>query len=310
MKRLKSPLVFICCLCFYFCAQAQYPCSVRFYISGNDDFPISAQKNTYQLIKNDSAYRVLNTSLSEVVWELDSLPAGNYTLRMTADSMHLASFYQVKLDSGNVYSYNIHVSKTRERRSVRDSSSSSPEKMEVSLNMLYGHNRGQENMPRNFNELYSGEFAYNWYTALSRFYTIGGKMGLQYAKAPFYNDTSRYLGERTLEKFYSSLIITMGYMNRFTFYNNKLPHREGLKLDVGINYNLPLFFKEVLRVNDDTRLVTRYIHRFNDVSAMVRLAYKYVGVQADYHPFAYLRSAYIEAPKLRVGVVFLIPITD
>ncbi len=80
-------------------------------------------------------------------------------------------------------------------------------------------------------------------------------------------------------------------------------------LDVGLIYHFPLSFKEILKVNDDTKTITRHIHNYTDFTAMARIGYKYIGLQAEYSLTNFLRRKYIETPQLRVGLVFYIPLS-
>jgi hypothetical protein len=153
----------------------------------------------------------------------------------------------------------------------------------------------------------SGEFSFNMYKAVLKHYSLGIKYGYQYANTKFYNDTTHYLGKQTLSKHYSSNIINIGFVNRFTFFNNQKIHNDGLKLDIGIMYNFPLSFKEITRVTEKTTQIARHIHRYNDFSAIVRLGYKNIGLQAEYNITNFLLMKYTEIPTLRVGLVFFIP---
>jgi hypothetical protein len=72
-------------------------------------------------------------------------------------------------------------------------------------------------------------------------------------------------------------------------------------------YNFPLSFKEITRVTEKTTQIARHIHRYNDFSAIVRLGYKNIGLQAEYNITNFLLMKYTEIPTLRVGLVFFIP---
>lgn len=279
-------------------------------VTGSGDYTYKGKTIIYKLLKNDTIFRTIGNLEMDYRWEIDSLPIGVYTLKIIADSLDFATFNNIKVDSikVNVYDFILdNHSYAAYNRSINDTTKAI-QKVEVSLNTLYGNNTWHETVHKNYNELYSGEFAFNFYTPVAKYYSIGCKIGGQYAKTGFYNDTSRYLGNRTLGKYYSSLIISGGMINRFTFYNNKLLHKDGLKLDLGIIYNFPLFFKDIVRADDNTKIITRYIHRYNDFSAILRLSYKYIGIQAEYRIFNFLKSRYTETPAVRAGIVFLIPV--
>jgi hypothetical protein len=284
---------------------------VEINVNGSGDYHYTGKTITYNLLKNDTVYRTIANFDMNYRWEIDSLPVGIYTLKITADSLAFATFYNIKVDTIRMHNYDFNLynhSYVYRKQAVDDTLKTDVQKIEISLNTLYGNNTWHETIHKNYNELYSGEFAFNFYTPVAKYYSIGAKIGGQYANTGFYNDTSRYLGSPTLSKYYSSLIINGALINRFTFYNNKLLHKDGLKLDLGIAYNFPLFFKEIVRADDNTKIITRYIHRYNDFSAIVRIAYKYIGLQAEYNIFNFLKSRYTEIPTLRAGIVFLIPV--
>lgn len=301
-------------LCFTFLSlfvAGQKKSHVEISIYGSGDILYKGKTFLYKLLQNDSLYMTATSKALDYRWEIDSLPVGTYVLKIMADSLDFATLNHIQADTSqaNIYNFNLNnYSYKRYRRQATDTVQDDMQKVEISLNTLYGNNTWHETIHKNYNELYSGELACNFYSPVAKYYSIGGKVGIQYANTGFYNDTSRYLGTRTLNKYYSSLIVSAGMINRFTFYNNKLLGKDGLKLDLGIVYNFPLSFKQVVRADDHTKIITRHIHRYNDFSAIVRLSYKYIGLQAEYKIFNSLRYGYTEIPTLRAGIIFLIPV--
>lgn len=309
--KLKSLILtsFFALLSLFVAGQKQSHVEINF--SGSGDIVYKGKTFLYKLLRNDSVYRTATNRVMNYQWEIDSLPIGTYVLKIMADSLDFATLNHIQVDTPQVNIYNFNLNNypyKRYKHQVTDTVYGDIQKVEISLNTLYGNNTWHEPIHKNYNELYSGEVACNFYSPIAKYYSIGGKVGIQYANTNFYNDTSRYLGTPTLSKFYSSWIISGGLINRFTFYNNKLLSKDGLKLDLGIIYNFPLSFKEVVRADDNTRIITRHIHRYNDFSAIVRFSYKYIGLQAEYKIFNSLRSRYTEIPTLRAGIVFLIPV--
>jgi hypothetical protein len=241
-------------------------------------------------------------------WVLDSIIDGEYVLSVEIDSTIIAKYNKIIVTKNKVNNYYFAVESNTHDLFKSDSDSiSNKEKVELTMNVLYGNNDFYETNRYQKNEMLSGEFSFNMYKAVLKHYSLGIKYGYQYANTKFYNDTTHYLGKQTLSKHYSSNIINIGFVNRFTFFNNQKIHNDGLKLDIGIMYNFPLSFKEITRVTEKTTQIARHIHRYNDFSAIVRLGYKNIGLQAEYNITNFLLMKYTEIPTLRVGLVFFIP---
>jgi len=310
MALFKNALSLLC-LFLSVALTGQNKGSLEFNISGEDNYDYNNNQVRYSLVKNDSVYKTYADYKLITDWAIDSIAEGIYTLHIKIDSSDFATFYNIKVEAKkrNTYDFTLQYYKRNFYKSKPDTSSTTyQDKAEFTINTQYGNNTWHETIHKNFNEIYSGEMALNLYHAVSKHYTIGMKIGGQYANTLFYNDTSSFAGKHTLSKNYTSVIANAGIINRFTFYNNKLLGADGLKVDLGVVYNFPLFFKQIYTIDDNTKLKTRHIHKYTDVSAIVRIGYKYVGIQAEYNLFNFLKTGYTEIPSLRAGIVFYIPL--
>lgn len=270
----------------------------------------NAYANKYiklSLLKKDTVYTKHFTSNENIVWNLDSIPLGTYNLNVNVDSNTIANYHGLTIENNKKNNYYYHMESSKYSLHKDSINDDEREKVELTMNVLYGNNDFYETNRYQKNEMLSGEFSFNMYKAVLKHYSLGIKYGYQYANTKFYNDTTHYLGKQTLSKHYSSNIINIGFVNRFTFFNNQKIHNDGLKLDIGIMYNFPLSFKEITRVTEKTTQITRHIHRYNDFSAIVRLGYKNIGLQAEYNITNFLLMKYTEIPTLRVGLVFYTP---
>lgn len=265
------------------------------------------------LLKNDSIISSdeqfsLGSNTSRT---FDSLVQGYYHFKILIRDTLFCSFpnLYVKGNANNQYRFRFSSYQTKMGNQVCsfDTTDSEYIKGEITFGGLYGNNAANQSNQLLQNEQYSGELAINGNHPLTKYYSIGLKFGAQYSQTGFFNDTTHINGLKTLSKYYSYFDINAGFFNRFTFFNNKPYSKDGLKLDIGINYHFPIFFKQVLKVNDDTKTITRHIHNYSDFTAMVRFGYKYVGLQAEYSLTNFLRQSYTESPKLRLGLVFYIP---
>ena len=308
---LKFLFIFLICFMVPQLAMAQETGTLKINtdFDGNHDL----KKVELSLLKNDSVYRHMSLSDLYDEWKLDSVAAGVYQFKVTINDTLLFSFHKiiVRSDKTNTYDFDVDVRHFNLSNTTQtdDSLESNYKEMqaEISLSTLYGNNSFYIKNPSQQNEIYSGEIAINQYYALSKHYALGLKLGGQYSRTIFYNDHTIINNERTLSKYYSYADINLGIVSRFMFYNSKIEGKSGLKLDLGLSYHFPLSFKETLKINYDTKTTTRHIHTYTDFTAMARLVYKHVGVQAEYSITNFLKYYYTEIPQLRFGLVFYIP---
>lgn len=282
------------------------------YLSSLGEYPpYSYDLVTCELSNTNAIYSVTKKELLNNEWIIDSVPAGFYTLKIIVEGKEFATIYQnIKIitNKNNYYDFGLDVERKKMYKEKIDTSVDTLDKGELTMNSLYGNNDWDRTPPTIKNEMLSGNLSVNIYHAISKPYSIGFNIGLQYSRTNFYNDSSFLLGKQTQYKHYASTTINAGLVNRFTFFNGKKNGADGLKLDIGLIYNFPLNFKQVIKVDDDTKIITRHIHTYTDFNAMVRLGYKYIGIQADYRLTSFLRQAYTETPQLKVGIVFYIPL--
>jgi hypothetical protein len=275
----------------------------------SEAYKVNNNKVEFILSKNDTiTNRVIYSSDYDDGWKIDSLESGKYQIKVTLNDDLVFYCPNLSVEEKKTSRYEFFI--FNEKKKWIDTNIVEDFRGEISLSGLYGDNSSNQINQLMQNHLYSGEFAINENSPITKYYSIGVKFGAQYARTNFYNDTTRFNSEKIQSKYYSNMDLNIGFFNRFTFFNNKKINKDGLKFDIGISYHFPLFFKQILKVNDDTKLITRHIHTYTDFTAMVRLAYKYVGLQAEYSLANFLRKSYTEIPQLRVGIVFFIPVVN
>lgn len=282
------------------------------YINSLGEYPsCSYDLVTCELSNTDTVLFVTKKDISNQEWVIDSVPAGLYILKITAEGKEFAAIHQainIVTNRNNYYDFGLDVERKKIHKEKIDTSAYTLDKGELTYNVLFGSNDWDRIAPKIKNELMSGNISMNIYHAISKPYSIGFNLGVQYSRTNFYNDTSFLLGKRTLYNHYASTTVNLGLVNRFTFFNGKKNGADGLKLDIGLIYNFPLYFKQIIKVDDDTKITTKHIHTYTDFNAMVRLGYKYIGLQADYRLTSFLRQSHTETPQLKVGIVFYIPL--
>jgi hypothetical protein len=266
------------------------------------------------LSKNDS---IVNSISGESInhdtdWDIDSLKQGNYKLNILIGNRQYLNFPNIRVDAQQKNTYHFYISSESKRlikqRNRTDTINVHDDKGEFTFGGMYGNNTNEQANKILQNEIFSGEIATNVYHTLFKYYSIGFKFGYQYSATVFHNDTTHYNGGKIMQKYYSYNNLNIGLINRFTFFNNH-KNKDGLKLDLGLIYHFPLSFKQILKINDDTKITTRHIHTYTDFTAMARLGYKYIGLQAEYSLTQFLRHGYTEIPQLRVGLVFYISLS-
>lgn len=261
-----------------------------------------AQRISCTLYQDQQTIAVKNFDEPEE-WEIDSVSPGIYALQVQQNGRLAAQFYhiEVKPQHENYYSFTIPKNDNDSLKSFDGSY-----KAELVVNAFYGNNTVLESHQRQ-NQLFMQGLGFNSIDPVSKYYSIGHEFGttLGYTQLP--NDTAGSFGQHVRSDYYLGFNVHYAFFNRFTFYNNKKFKADGLKVDLGIAYNLPVVFREYRRLGSQRVLEDRHIHRFNDVYALFRIGYKYVGLQAECNLTTFLKAGYTEIPKFRAGLVFYIP---
>jgi len=262
----------------------------------------------YFILKNDTVRFEFHGQKLETEWIIDSITEGNYSLKINVDSNILLVFNGIIIKPNRINVFDLNFATDWYRYDTKnDTTKVTVGKSDATINTMFGSNSIFEKATIKSNQSLSLDAAINYYEPIANCYSIGFKFGGQYTHTNFDNDTSSYLGSRILNKYYSTASIGIGYINRFTFFNNKFLYSDGLKLDIGIVYNFPIFFKQIEQAKDHKRITTSRINTYKDFSIIGRLGYKYFGIQAEYSLFDFLKTKYTEPPKLKIGIVFYIP---
>jgi hypothetical protein len=149
---------------------------------------------------------------------------------------------------------------------------------------------------------YEYSFGFAFYASSKRFYNVGFYSGLGYNYAPFEKDTSMYLPTSGKKEFYSYLSYQFGFLNRFSFFDTEKKNR-GLTADLGLLYNLPIFFRHIYHEEADQQLISRKIHKFNDFRAMASVGYAPLCIRVEYRLTNFVKKDFPELPKLTIGLM-------
>lgn len=294
MKGLLCLLLLIACT-----AQAQQKDQLTLYI----DTEFGDERRISCTLYQDRQTIAVKNFEDPEEWKIDSIAPGNYSLQVQLNGRMAAQFYNIEVKPGYRNYYNFTVPQTD-----NDSIGSlyGHEKAELLFNTLYGNNTILESHQTQ-NQLFLIGSSVNIYQPVSKYYTLAHEFGATAAYTQLSDDTARDYGQHVKSDYYLGLNVHYGFINRFTFYDNKKYGADGLKIDLGIAYNLPLVFREYRKLDSKRVLEDRHIHRFNDFYALFRIGYKYVGLQAECNLTTFLKAGYAEIPKYRIGLVFYIP---
>lgn len=272
--------------------------TLRLYID-NDFGDEQRMLCTLYLNDNDEVIAATNLNDGPDVWKIDSIAPGYYRLHVQVDGRLIAQFFNIQVKPGytNYYSFTIpeYYNDTIEPRDP-------PGKPELVFNTLYGNNQFLETQRKKDQQFIAG-MAFVQYFPFS-WYSFGQEFGTTAGYTQFLNDTATRFGQHVKSEYYLNLNVHYGLINRFTLYNNNHYGTDGLKLDLGVVYNLPIIFREYQRLDSRRLVEDRHICHFNDFYALARIGYKYVGLQAECNLTTFLKAGYTEAPKYRAGLVF------
>jgi len=100
--------------------------------------------------------------------------------------------------------------------------------------------------------------------------------------------------------FYNNL--KFGFYFRFSTFDMKKRIKKGMYIDLGANYHLPIFFRHV-GLYDNHKDVTRFIHKYNDVSLSFRIGSDKFSLYGQYRLFNFVKDSYPQTPLLSFGIL-------
>ena len=72
--------------------------------------------------------------------------------------------------------------------------------------------------------------------------------------------------------------------------------------DVGLCYNLPLYYRQITRYPGDNKLVKNRLHQFTDVRAYVNIGFSQVLFFVEYRLSDFVMGANPEIPRYMAGI--------
>lgn len=259
---------------------------------------------------NDTIYNQAYDGTSVVIYHL---PAGKYTVRAT-------SFYTERLLVERVFTIvagmqtelNLNVNSYEYKRanyksrcdSMTEIGKISKDHFIAQVIYFYGDQFDMDKNNPAQNEFGIGMNIGMTHAFLNRL-SIGFKTGAFLSHAYFSSDSSLLtLQKRTFERFTYLTMPLTGHLLFTSGNQNNDDERPGFLLDIGIRYHVPILCRYVVRYGPE-KIMHQNIHQFTDVRAFVGIGIYPVEFFAEYRLMDFLRSAYPEMPKLRVGMKIL-----
>lgn len=142
---------------------------------------------------------------------------------------------------------------------------------------------------------------------VAKFYNVGITMGLNMGFCRLQRNKINAFADTFIIERYSYLKMPIGLTNRFIF---KQPKETKIFtpifLDLNVSYNLPFMYRYV-GVDVHTKSIKRYITNFNDFSVSTRLGFGVLAFTAEYKFTNYIKSPYLDVPKLILGIDLIFP---
>lgn len=151
---------------------------------------------------------------------------------------------------------------------------------------------------------YSG---YHWNSFSKHFgFLVGGGIGYSFAPLRIDSSSTTIYQEDVKSNYYSYINAHFDMKFRFSTSNQQSVNISGhsIFIDVGLQYNLPLYFKRVTRFNVHDKVVNSFIHQYLDFRAYVNVGVTNVQIFASYRPFDFIRGSYPELPRYDAGIKF------
>lgn len=157
-----------------------------------------------------------------------------------------------------------------------------------------------------FNLGFGGSF-YTWQSFSKHVgFLVGGGYGWNLAQLQIDEDTEAIYPGEVKSNYYNYIYGKFDMKLRFSTLNQQKSELDGhnVFLDLGAQYNLPVYFKRVTRFDVHDKLVNSFIHRFSDVRFYANLGFTNFQLFASYRPFDFINKELPQFPRYDVGVKF------
>ena len=150
-----------------------------------------------------------------------------------------------------------------------------------------------------------GWAGYHWSSFSKHFgFLVGGGASYMFAPLRIEPNSASIYQEEVKSNYYSYLSGQFDMKFRFSSLNQQSKYIKGHSVffDIGVLYNLPLYFKKVTRFNIRDKMINSFIHQYTDARAYVNIGFTNVQFFVSYRPFDFIRGDYQELPRYNAGI--------
>lgn len=264
----------------------------------------------YSVYKEDTLKSITTLPAMREFEKKHLLPCGNYRIEVYKNDSLYTEFNPVTLECGYKLTYTIDLVK---KSSYQINENSYPDVFEyvspVNPNYDYFYpyihfgygTRTLETNDYSLKHLFkfaAGGFM-NYPITKRIAFGINPECNFQYAvprRDTSFRGNANYLYERI-----TYLNFKYGIYFRFSTFNMRQEHKGGIFLDAGANYYFPIFFRHA-GIYDNHKDITRFIHRYNDVSLMGRIGTDLISAEVNYRLFNFVKGGFEQMPRLTFGI--------
>lgn len=163
------------------------------------------------------------------------------------------------------------------------------------------------NINSEFKSSFNIEYIYSFKKKVTSFDQIGlDLIPIKLVWNKLNNDTLITTEKYKSERYFGYYLSAFAY-NRFIINKQRKTGYPGLFLDLGVGYELPLYFKYSYKPDSDNKTITGNIHKMNKFVGLVRLGFDAVSIKATYRFLDILKDNYPEPPKFKIGIELNFP---
>jgi hypothetical protein len=273
------------------------------------------EKFTYSILHGDTLNSITLIDNTERFEKTHQLNCGIYIIQVYKNDSIYQSYHDIHVDCGYHVNYVINIDQKNSYEIIENTDGTRPEYPDYLGTKIYnknemligiGYGKGFTEMPEYpLKHYFKGTYGANIIKPFKHHLGLGLQTtsSLAYSR-PKKNETFRDPGGFDHERYFL-MTMDFGLFLRLTTYNQQKYFDKGTKVDVGIKYNFPFFFRHVV-IYGNHKDMTRYIHRYNDVSAFVRIGTKYVSAFMEYRIFDYVKEPFPQNPVITIGIALTI----
>lgn len=278
-------------------------------IVGADGFP--NDKLSYSLLRGNSLITIVTIDKKHTFSKSHQLGCGIYDIEIYKNDSLFQTYSNINVDCFLTTRFFIRLD-NQTSYSLLDNVSDKPNSTSSSINGIdgiFGFYYTQNFLDENENSVqHLGRYrmGINNHRPLGKYLSLGYQYSFSLAFS--YPEKNQPLIDTFLNsnERYSYLSFDLGLFLRICAYNQNKTDK-GFAIDLGINYQSPLLFRHA-SVFGNQKLITRYIHKWNDLEAYVRLKRKFFSLFGGYRIFDYIKYNYPQNPKFIFGFELTAPI--